>query len=114
MSEKVQNTFRLQLSSVMDSLLTAAVCEISKIFEGSLSEQQAELTQSVEEISALKGKLRLAEMRLKEGGKIKVLDGTAANTSGQTVTDVTTIAEIEEEGNLILRRQIATYNFRSG
>ncbi|XP_029627147.1 zinc finger protein 329 isoform X2 [Salmo trutta] len=97
MSEKVQNTFRLQLSSVMDSLLTAAVCEISKIFEGSLSEQQAELMQSVEEISALKGKLRLAEMRLKEGGKIKELDDTAANTSGQTVTDVTTIAEIEEE-----------------
>ncbi|XP_041750728.1 zinc finger protein 878 isoform X1 [Coregonus clupeaformis] len=97
MSEKVQNTFRMQLSSVMDSLLTAAVCEISKIFEGSLSAQQAELTQSVEEISALKGKLRRAEMRLKEGGKREDLDDMAANTSGQTVSDVTTIAEIEDE-----------------
>ncbi|XP_041710183.1 zinc finger protein 595-like [Coregonus clupeaformis] len=93
MSEKVQNAFRVQLSSVMDSLLTAAVCEIAKVFEGSLSQQQEELTQRGDEISALKGKLKQAERRLKEGLKGgEDLD----NTSGQTVSSMMTISETEE------------------
>ncbi|XP_020308782.1 zinc finger protein 271-like isoform X2 [Oncorhynchus kisutch] len=92
MSEKVQKAFRVQLSSVMDSLLTAAVCEIAKIFEGSLNEQQEELTQKGDEISALMEKLKRAERRLKEGAK-GVEDPD--NTSGQTVSSVTAISEME-------------------
>ncbi|XP_062332459.1 zinc finger protein 324B-like isoform X2 [Osmerus eperlanus] len=66
--ETVRNTFHAQLATVMDSLLAAAVCEIAKIFESSLCEQQAELTQRGEEISALRGRLERAERKLRKGG----------------------------------------------
>ncbi|MEQ2168439.1 hypothetical protein GOODEAATRI_014415 [Goodea atripinnis] len=51
------------LATVMDSLLAAAVCEIAKIFEGSLCEQQAELAQKAEEISRLRCRLEKVERR---------------------------------------------------
>ncbi|XP_041652806.1 zinc finger protein 13-like [Cheilinus undulatus] len=55
--ESVRSAFHAQLATVMDSLLAAAVCEIAKIFESSLCEQQAELAQKTQEISILRGKL---------------------------------------------------------
>ncbi|XP_019962561.2 uncharacterized protein [Paralichthys olivaceus] len=61
--ESVRSAFHAQLATVMDSLLAAAVCEIAKIFEGSLCEQQAELVQKTEEISILRGKLEKVERR---------------------------------------------------
>lgn len=69
--EAVRSAFHAQLATVMDSLLAAAVCEIAKIFESSLCEQQAELAQKTQEISTLRGKLEKVErMRLpgKPGG----------------------------------------------
>ncbi|KAI3351728.1 hypothetical protein L3Q82_020563 [Scortum barcoo] len=64
--EAVRSAFHAQLATVMDSLLAAAVCEIAKIFEGSLCEQQAELAQKTEEISLLRSKLEKAERRREE------------------------------------------------
>lgn len=68
--ESVRSAFHAQLATVMDSLLAAAVCEIAKIFESSLCEQQAELAQKTEEISILRSKLEKAERRqkVKSGG----------------------------------------------
>ncbi|XP_035525762.1 zinc finger protein 764-like [Morone saxatilis] len=66
--ESVRSAFHAQLATVMDSLLAAAVCEIAKIFEGSLCEQQAELVQKTEEISVLRGKLEKVERRQKVKG----------------------------------------------
>lgn len=63
--ESVRSAFHAQLATVMDSLLAAAVCEIAKIFESSLCEQQAELVQKTEEISILRGKLEKVERRQK-------------------------------------------------
>lgn len=63
--ESVRSAFHAQLATVMDSLLAAAVCEIAKIFESSLCEQQAELAQKTEEISILRGKLEKVERRQK-------------------------------------------------
>lgn len=63
--ESARSAFHAQLASVMDSLLAAAVCEIAKIFESSLCEQQAELAQKREEISALRSKLDKVERRPK-------------------------------------------------
>ncbi|XP_010894051.1 zinc finger protein 391-like isoform X2 [Esox lucius] len=77
MLDSVRNAFHAQLATVMDSLLAAAVCEIAKIFESSLCEQQAELTQRGEEITALRGRLERAERRLKvegEEGEEGILD----------------------------------------
>lgn len=61
--ESARSAFHAQLATVMDSLLAAAVCEIAKIFEGSLREQQDELVQKTEEISALRGRLEKAEKK---------------------------------------------------
>lgn len=76
--ESVRSAFHAQLATVMDSLLAAAVCEIAKIFESSLCEQQAELAQKTEEISILRGKLEKAERRhkAKSGGGV---DGEMAS-----------------------------------
>lgn len=63
--ESVRSHFHAQLATVMDSLLAAAVCEIAKIFESSLCDQQAELAQKTEEISVLRCEL---ERRLKDAG----------------------------------------------
>ncbi len=66
--ESVRSAFHTQLATVMDSLLAAAVCEIAKIFESCLCEQQAELAQKAEEISILRGKLEKADRRQKTKG----------------------------------------------
>ena len=66
--ETVRSAFHAQLATVMDSLLAAAVCEIAKIFESSLCEQQAGLAQKTEEISILRGRLEKVERRRKGGG----------------------------------------------
>ncbi|CAN9514993.1 unnamed protein product [Ophioblennius macclurei] len=66
--ESARSAFHAQLASVMDSLLAAAVCEIAKIFESSLCEQQAELAQRTEEISELRCKLEKVERRHKVKG----------------------------------------------
>lgn len=66
--ESVRGAFHAQLATVMDSLLAAAVCEIAKIFESSLCEQQAELAHKTQEISVLRGKLEKVERRQKAKG----------------------------------------------
>ncbi|XP_064197955.1 transcriptional repressor RHIT-like isoform X2 [Anguilla rostrata] len=64
-----RNAFNAQLASVMESLLAAAVCEISRIFEGSLSDSRAEAERSREEVALLNRKLEALEGRLKEAGE---------------------------------------------
>lgn len=66
--ESVRGTFHAQLATVMDSLLAAAVCEIAKIFESSLCEQQTELAHKTQEICILRGKLEKVERRQKTKG----------------------------------------------
>lgn len=66
--ESARSAFHAQLAAVMDSLLAAAVCEIAKVFEGSLCEQQAELKQRTEEIFVLRGKLEKVERRHRAKG----------------------------------------------
>lgn len=66
--ESVRGAFHAQLATVMDSLLAAAVCEIAKIFESSLCEQQAELAQKTQEISILRGRLEKVERRQRAKG----------------------------------------------
>lgn len=89
MLDSVRNAFHAQLATVMDSLLAAAVCEIAKIFESSLCEQQEELMQRGEEITALRGRLERAERRLKKEGEeeegeglLDVVEGPVRKTGG--------------------------------
>ncbi|XP_068596095.1 uncharacterized protein [Brachionichthys hirsutus] len=68
--ESVRTAFHAQLATVMDSLLAAAVCEIAKIFESSLCEQQVALAHKTREISHLRSKLEKLDrrQRAKSGG----------------------------------------------
>ncbi|KAJ8382436.1 hypothetical protein SKAU_G00032140 [Synaphobranchus kaupii] len=82
MSEAARSSFNTQLASVMESLLAAAVCEISRIFEGSLSDSRAEVAQGREEVVFLKRKLEVLEVQLKDASATsgtvtftQVLDG---------------------------------------
>ncbi|KAM9377640.1 uncharacterized protein KZ484_009960 [Pholidichthys leucotaenia] len=79
--ESVRSAFHAQLATVMDSLLAAAVCEIAKIFESSLCEQQTELAHKTEEISILRSKLEKAERRQKVKG-----GGAEGETAQQQTT----------------------------
>lgn len=81
--ESVRSAFHAQLATVMDSLLAAAVCEIAKIFEGSLCEQQAELVQKGQEISLLRGRLEKAERRLKGKGGGEEGDAVTGDGEGE-------------------------------
>uniref|UniRef100_A0A8C6TN42 C2H2-type domain-containing protein n=1 Tax=Neogobius melanostomus TaxID=47308 RepID=A0A8C6TN42_9GOBI len=64
--ETVRSAFHAQLTSVMDALLAAAVCEIANIFESSLCEHQAELLLKTNEISMLRSELDKVERRCAE------------------------------------------------
>lgn len=84
--EAVRTAFHAQLATVMDSLLAAAVCEIAKIFESSLCEQQAELAQKTQEISSLRGKLEKVERRhkAKVGGAGEEGETSAGERDGES------------------------------
>ncbi|KAM8908917.1 uncharacterized protein AB9W97_006026 isoform 2-T2 [Spinachia spinachia] len=69
--ESARSVFHAQLAAVMDSLLAAAVCEIAKIFESSLCEQQAELAHKTDEICVLRGELEKVERRQKAKGGVE-------------------------------------------
>ncbi|XP_017283712.1 oocyte zinc finger protein XlCOF7.1 [Kryptolebias marmoratus] len=93
--ESVRSAFHAQLATVMDSLLAAAVCEIAKIFESSLCDQQAELAQKTEEISVLRCKLENRERRrprakegeVSPGGGIRQHTGSGPNAGKDVSSD---------------------------
>ncbi|XP_057706052.1 uncharacterized protein LOC130923923 [Corythoichthys intestinalis] len=66
--DSVRSTFHTQLAAVMDSLLAAAVCEIAKIFESSMCEQQAEISSLLAKLEQVERKQRTKTER----------DGTSA------------------------------------
>ncbi|KAJ8261605.1 hypothetical protein GJAV_G00156200 [Gymnothorax javanicus] len=85
MCDSAQSSFNAQLGRVMESLLAAAVCEISRIFEGSLSDSRVEaersqeevqrsreeVQRSREEVAVLKRKLEVLEGRLKKDSSVR-------------------------------------------
>ena len=89
----------------MDAVMKTAVCEIAKIFEGSLCEQQLELTQRVEEISMLRGKLDKVERRLRgdaeEGKRIPAVElHVDVETFSKNISTMMTDPDTRDDGNL--------------
>ncbi|KAJ8261604.1 hypothetical protein GJAV_G00156190 [Gymnothorax javanicus] len=80
MCDSARSSFNAQLGRVMESLLATAVHEISRIFEGSLSDSRAEVERSREEVAVLKRKLEALEGRLKE-------DSAARDTEANVTFD---------------------------
>lgn len=118
--ESVRSAFHAQLATVMDSLLAAAVCEIAKIFESSLCEQQAELAQKTEELSILRCKLEKVERRQKaKGGGSEEGEMSSGDREGslrqQTLTGsgITAVFVwfklVHEQLNLVIVRSSSSY-----
>ncbi|KAG9332305.1 hypothetical protein JZ751_015407 [Albula glossodonta] len=91
MSDVARGSFKTQLASVMEFLLSAAVCEITKIFEGSLSDSRVEIARSREEVVRLKRQLDVLERKLKEA------NAETGNATGQTF-DPRCYAQVPDTG----------------
>lgn len=65
MMEETVSTFETHLTAVMDSLIRASVCEITKLFQETVNDYLVELSLSKRENEALKLRLRLTENKLR-------------------------------------------------
>ena len=71
------STFETHLTAVMDSLIRASVCEITKLFQETVNDYLVELSVNRRENEALKLRLRLTENKLRTERKYGM--GWAAN-----------------------------------
>ncbi|XP_056142968.1 zinc finger protein 696 isoform X2 [Lampris incognitus] len=67
--EESVTTFETHLTAVMDSLIRASVCEITKLFQETVNDYLAELSINRKENEALKLRLRLTENKLRNERK---------------------------------------------
>lgn len=77
MMEESVSTFETHLTAVMDSLIRASVCEITKLFQETVTDYLVELSLNRKENEALKLRLRLTENKLRTERKYGM--GWAAN-----------------------------------
>lgn len=68
MADSVE-TFQTHLTSVMDSLIRASVCEITKLFQDTVNDYLVEISLNRKEMDALKLRLRLTENKLRNERK---------------------------------------------
>ncbi|XP_036798895.1 zinc finger and SCAN domain-containing protein 22 isoform X2 [Oncorhynchus mykiss] len=68
MADSVE-TFQTHLTSVMDSLIRASVCEITKLFQDTVNDFLVEISLNRNEMEALKLRLRLTENKLRNERK---------------------------------------------
>ncbi|XP_049442177.1 zinc finger and SCAN domain-containing protein 5B [Epinephelus fuscoguttatus] len=77
MMEESVSTFETHLTAVMDSLIRASVCEITKLFQDMVNDYLVELSLNRKENEALKQRLKLTENKLRTERKYGM--GWAAN-----------------------------------
>lgn len=68
MSESLLLTFQTQLSGVMETILRSAVCEITRLVEGSFLE---EISRGKQEAETLRRRMQILETKLNERERIK-------------------------------------------
>ncbi|XP_005913534.1 zinc finger protein 500 [Haplochromis burtoni] len=94
MMEESVTTFETHLTAVMDSLIRASVCEITKLFQETVNDYLVELSLNRKENEALKLRLRLTESKLRTERKYGM--GWAANRRNAGL--VAAAAPVEEAG----------------
>ncbi|KAJ8382432.1 hypothetical protein SKAU_G00032100 [Synaphobranchus kaupii] len=80
-------TFQSHLTSVMDSLIRASVCEITKLFQDTVNDYLVEISLNRKENEALKLRLRLTENKLRNERKYGMGWAASRRTSGLLVSD---------------------------
>lgn len=84
MMEESVTAFETHLTAVMDSLIRASVCEITKLFQETVNDYLVELSLNRKENEALKLRLRLTEGKLRTERKYGL--GWAANRRSAGLT----------------------------
>ncbi|KAM6952333.1 uncharacterized protein PEZ65_011406 isoform 2-T2 [Lycodopsis pacificus] len=87
MMEESVSTFETHLTAVMDSLIRASVCEITKLFQDMVSDYLVELSLNRKENDALKQRLRLTETKLRTERKYGMGWAATRRNAGQTAAE---------------------------
>lgn len=80
-------TFQSHLTSVMDSLVRASVCEITKLFQDTVNDYLVEISLNRKENEALKLRLRLTENKLRNERKYGMGWAASRRSSSLLVSD---------------------------
>jgi len=88
MAESVK-TFQAHLTAVMDSLVRASVCEITKLFQDTVNDYLVEISLNRKENEALKLRLRLTENKLRNERKYGMGWAASRRASGLLGADDT-------------------------
>lgn len=88
MMEESVSTFETHLTAVMDSLIRASVCEITKLFQETVNDYLVELSLSKRENEALKLRLRLTENKLRTERKYGLGWAVQRRNAGQAASAV--------------------------
>lgn len=86
-------TFQAHLTAVMDSLVRASVCEITKLFEDTVNDYLVEISLNRKENEALKLRLRLTENKLKNERKYGLAWAASRRAAGLLGPDETGCAK---------------------
>ncbi|XP_062856707.1 zinc finger protein with KRAB and SCAN domains 1 [Trichomycterus rosablanca] len=82
-------TFQAHLTAVMDSLVRASACEITKLFEDTVNDYLVEISLNRKENEALKLRLRLTENKLKNERKYGLAWAASRRAAGLLSSDET-------------------------
>lgn len=88
MAESVK-TFQAHLTAVMDSLVRASVCEITKLFQDTVNDYLVEISLNRKENEALKLRLRLTENKLRNERKYGMCWAASRRAAGLLGTEDT-------------------------
>ncbi|XP_072519283.1 uncharacterized protein [Salminus brasiliensis] len=80
-------TFQAHLTAVMDSLVRASVCEITKLFQDTVNDYLVEISLNRKENEALKLRLRLTENKLRNERKYGMAWATNRRAAGLLASD---------------------------
>ncbi|KAK1804304.1 hypothetical protein P4O66_020338 [Electrophorus voltai] len=80
-------TFQAHLTAVMDSLVRASVCEITKLFQDTVNDYLVEISLNRKENEALKLRLRLTENKLRNERKYGIAWATSRRAAGLLSSD---------------------------
>lgn len=86
-------TFQAHLTAVMDSLVRASVCEITKLFEDTVNDYLVEISLNRKENEALKLRLRLTENKLRNERKYGLAWAASRRAAGLLAPDETGAAK---------------------
>lgn len=110
MMEESVSTFETHLTAVMDSLIRASVCEITKLFQETVNDYLVELSLNKRENEALKLRLRLTENKLRTERKYGM--GWASHRRNAGLAAAEEGVGVRQKRKLEVAREYCSYRLR--